>query len=224
MKQLTLFIIAIVFSISSFAQSEQYINAMEGALSQMKEAEEYAAFKQVSNVFERIGMAETTEWLPSYYQAYCNMNMAITQMQEGDMEACVAHLDKAQSALDQANERVESNSELVAMQGYIYQGRIWSDPQVNGPVYAPKSMQALQQAIQMDEANPRPYHLMGQNLYFTPAMWGGGPQAALPHLEKAATAFENFEPVSSIYPSWGEAFNTRLLEQARKKLEAAEKE
>ena len=219
MRHITLIAIGLLFTISIFAQSEQYVAAMESAISRMDTTEAIEDWKTVVNTFERIGQAEEEEWLPQYYQAYSHIRMAITHMQQQNMVECEINIEASQKALDKAKKLAGKNSEIVTLQGYIYQGRIWSNPQQNGPVYSPKASQAIQQAMQMEPGNPRPHHLMGQNLYFTPAQWGGGAKVALPHLKKADEAFENFEPKSSIHPSWGKVFNDWLLEQATAKLE-----
>lgn len=216
MKKVSVIIILILINGILFAQSEKYVQAMTKALSQLDTTKSTEGLQKLSNTFERIALNEKSEWLPSYYQAYCNMIIATAKMQAQDMNACAAHLDKAQTALDVALNIAPKESEIITLQGYIYQGRIWENPMVKGAEYSPKVAQTLQTAIAINADNPRPYYLMGQQLLYTPEFYGGGAKAALPWLEKAAAKFENYQVPSTLHPTWGKAVNHYMLENAQK--------
>jgi cytochrome c-type biogenesis protein CcmH/NrfG len=197
------------------AQNDKYIQAMEHALAPFDTVRAAEGWQKAANQFERIAQSEPGEWLPSYYQAYCHMMLAGIHMQTQRMEACNAHLDQAQAALDAAKALAPQESEVVALQGYIYQGRIWENAMVKGAEYSPKVQQALQTAIALDAANPRPYYLLGQQLLYTPEFYGGGAKVALPWLEKAAAKFEAQQLASALHPRWGQRANAHLLGEAR---------
>jgi hypothetical protein len=73
----------------------------------------------------------------------------------------------------------------------------------------------LEKAIELNENNPRPYYLLGSNLFYTPEAYGGGLAAACPMLKTAKEKFENFAPADSISPDWGEDFNLQLAEKCQ---------
>lgn len=216
MKNAILFTILIFFNGILFAQNAKYTQAMEKAIAQLDTTQSTEGLQKLANTFERIAQNEKKKWLPAYYQAYCNMMIAMNKMQAQDITTCIAHVDKAQAALDIAVNIAPKESEIITLQGYIYQGRIWENPMVKGAEYSPKIQQALQTAIELNPENPRPYYIMGQQLLYTPEFYGGGAKAALPWLEKAATKYENYKIISTLHPSWGKGANNYMLENARK--------
>ncbi len=218
MKKIILFTAFLLINAILFAQSEKYIIAMEKALLQLDTAKTLEGWQKSANTFERIAMIETGEWLPAYYNAYCNMMLALQNMQLQKMDALTAHLDKAQASLDAAIAIAPKEAEIITLQGYIYQGRIWENPMVKGAEFSPKVQEALQTAIAMNPENPRPYYLMGQQLLYTPDFYGGGAKAALPWFEKAEAKFANYEPASKLLPNWGKGTNDYMLENTRKTL------
>ncbi len=215
MKHHLLFAALMLSATLASAQSGKYASAMEQALAPLDTARTAESWQKAANHFERIAQSEPGDWLPGYYQAYSHMMLAVVKMQAQELAACNAHLDQAQAALDAAKALAPQESEIVALQGYIYQGRIWENAMVKGAEYSPKVQQALQTAIALDPANPRPYYLLGQQLLYTPEFYGGGAKAALPWLEKAAERFEAYQAPSSLHPRWGQQVNAHLLERAR---------
>lgn len=216
MKKITFLAFLLALNISGFGQNEKYIQAMEKALATLDTVQTTDGFQKVANTFERIAMNASGEWLPSYYQAYCNMMIATAKMQEQDLMTCMAYLDKAQAALGVAVNIAPKESEIFTLQAYIYQGRIWENPMVKGAEYSPKIQQALQTAIAINPDNPRPHYLMGQQLLYTPEFYGGGAKAALPWLEKAAEKFASYQITSVLHPTWGEQNNHYILENVKK--------
>jgi len=193
---------------------------MEGAIGKMRMAykmetseETIQAFTDAANAFERIAGVEEKEWLPAYYVAYCQLNLAMQYM-EKDSDKIKAHNDLAQAAIDKAKEIAPEESEVHALQGYIYTARIWENPMIKGASYSPLVYQACEKSISLNPDNPRPYFLKGQNTFYTPEFYGGGPAAAKPSLEKASKLFETFEKESALHPDWGSYYCNKLLEQA----------
>ena len=174
-----------------------------------------------ANGFARIAKVESSEWLPNYYEAYSYMRMAIGTM-EKDPSKIDAFLDQAQAAIDIAKTIAGGESEVFALQGYIYQGRIWPNPQQRGAEYTQKCYEALGAAMQINPANPRPYFIIGQNTFFMPEFWGGGVKNAMPLLSEAKEKFTTFKPESPLHPNWGADRNAQLLEQGKASLAAKE--
>ena len=61
--------------------------------------------------------------------------------------------------------------------------------------------------------NPRAYVLLAQNLFYMPAMFGGGKDKAKPIVEKSVQLFETFEPATELDPAWGKSMAVSLLKQ-----------
>ena len=76
-----------------------------------------------------------------------------------------ALLTSAQISVKKADSLSANNSEIIALEGYMYQAMIMINPMVNGAVYGPKSAVTLQKAMVLDANNPRPHYLLGQNLW-----------------------------------------------------------
>ena len=211
MKKLVLNTV-IFLTLSVYGQDSIYFDSMRDALNSMNNIKSLEDFNNVGNIFQRIAEAEKDKWLPYYYTAYVYIILGIKQQ---GAESCDQYLDIAMDNIDKAMELAPDNSELYALLGFIYQGRIIAEPQTRGEIYSPKAAQALKKAMELDESNPRPYYLMGTNLYYTPEAFGGGPAAACPLLSKAKEKYENFVPADSISPDWGKEYNLQLAEKCQ---------
>ena len=167
-----------------------------------------AKMRETANQFERLGNFKKEEWIPRYYQALCLVQLSWS----ADAKERPTILETADKVIKSAMELSKDNSELVSLEGYMYQAMIMINPMTNGAIYAPKSAATLQKAMVLDPNNPRPHYLLGQNTYFTPEMWGGGMEKARPHLEKAVELFAAFKPASEFHPNWGEVPCKMILE------------
>jgi hypothetical protein len=159
MKNSIVFLAAFLMTISTFAQSERYAAMMQKTITEMESTRDGEALKGIANKFERIASAEGKEWLPYYYHAYCNIQMALAAMEKNEGDKLSAFVEKAQISLDKAKGLTTNNSELETMQGYIYMATIWESPMVKGAIYAPKATASYKKAMKLDPKNPRPYML-----------------------------------------------------------------
>lgn len=202
---------AIVFlSLSIYGQDSLYYNSMKDAVDSMNNIKSLEDFNNIANIFDRIAKAEEDKWLPYYYTGYIYVILGFKQQGSGNLDE---YLDIAQENVDKAMEIKPDESELYALQGLLYQARVMVDPQTRGAVYSPQATVALEKAIELDENNPRPYYLLGTNLFYTPEAYGGGVEAACPMLQTAKEKYENFIPADSISPDWGEEYNLQLAEK-----------
>lgn len=217
MRIITTLAILAISVCTCFAQNSKYENAMLKGIEKLSAGFELENYQQALNIFERVAQAEKDKWMPSYYAAYSHIMMATYKMGKGDMNF-QSHVDKAQVYLDAVKGLDKDNSELVTMQGYVYQAMIWSNPEANGMIYAPKAQVTLEKAITLNPENPRPYYLIGQNLFYTPAQWGGGAAPAKKYLTKAKEKYATARPESALHPTWGAAYNDYLIGECDKKL------
>ena len=76
--------------------------------------------------------------------------------------------------------------------------------------------QAIEKAIMLNAENPRAYLQRGISLFYTPEMFGGGKDKAMPVLEMAGKKFAAFKPASSIEPNWGKGAYDFIMGEASK--------
>ena len=169
--------------------------------------------RETANQFERLANYKKTDWLPRYYHALC----LIQYSWSADAKERETILKAAETSIQTGMTLSPDSSEMVALEGYLYQAMIMINPMTNGAIYGPKSAITLQRAEALKPSNPRPPYLLGQNIYFTPEMWGGGMEKARPHLEKAKALFATFEPASELHPNWGQVPCEMILEGKMKK-------
>ncbi|RYY69425.1 MAG: hypothetical protein EOO13_09550 [Chitinophagaceae bacterium] len=213
-----LFILTAAFFISAaslFAQGDKYQSAMKDNLAAIGPAfKNPAELLALANKFERIALAEKTQWLPFYYAAYCQVNYAF--MQQEDKSKIDAWADKATELIKQADMLQPNNSEISCVKSMIATSHLMVDPMQRYMEYGPESQKYLDAAMQQDPTNPRPEMLIGQSLKYTPEQFGGGCKTAKEKLEAAMKKFEAFKPASDLHPNWGVEHTRQLLDECNK--------
>lgn len=207
MKTLATLFLTLIF-LTTNAQSAKYEEAMSKALESLNSASTGDDFINAANTFERIGMNEKNEWLPLYYSAYAYIVVCYVNP---DKEQTDAMLDKAQGFIDRAMEIAPKESELFALQAFLYPARITVDPMARGMEYMGKMNQALDEAIRLNPENPRSYYLRAITTLNMPEGFGGGAANAKPIFETAKEKFDKFIPKTSISPNWGKEQNEQEL-------------
>ena len=207
MKKLIITAIALTMLGNVMAQQPNFESAIKETLSLLDSAKAPADMQQVIGRFTRISQAESNRWEAFYYLAYTQINFCFWE-KDGDKKDAI--LDEAQKSIDKALEINGDKSELFALQGFLYQGRIQVSS-MRGMTYSPKAAEILEKAIKENPENPRAHFLMGQNIYYTPAMFGGGSKNALPKFQKAKELFEKENGKSGIEPKWGGKSNNSML-------------
>src|SRR4030095_13774565 len=150
------------------------------------------------NSFERIANAEKTQWLPYYYAALCNVNIAnnLFQMQQSTKIDPV--MDKAEPLMNKAMELEKNNSELLLLKKMYSTGRMMADPMNRYMTYGPAATDALETAKSLDPNNARVYLMEGIDKFYTPVEFGGSKEEGKKLFEEAAKKFEIAKPASSI--------------------------
>jgi len=199
-------LVAFVFVASG--QDEKYTNAMNSAIAGINQSQTNAGLMDAANQFERIGISEKDKWLPFYYASYAYI---VASYQEQDLAKKDQYLDKAQQLLDNAFELSGKESELFALQAFLYPSRIIADPMARGVECLGKMNWSLDKAIELNPENPRSYYLRAITLLNMPEAFGGGAEVARPHFEKAKEKFDLFTPESALSPNWGKELNEAEL-------------
>lgn len=197
---------------SAMAQQPNFENAMKETLTMYNSAKTVTDLQTAASRFERIAITESTRWEPLYYHAFAYINISFSE-KEGDKKDAL--LDIAQKSIDKAFENKGDKSELYALQGFLYQGRIQVSA-LRGMTYSQKASEILEKALKENPKNPRALFLLGQNIYFTPKMFGGGSQNALPKFQAAKVLFDSEIGNTGILPQWGAISNKQMIESCLK--------
>lgn len=204
--------IALFMSVACFAQTDKYIAVMKESIALQDSAKTKEDMLALSNTFERIAKAEKNKWQPYYYAALQQI-LRCYRMQGPEAKNIDTELNRADELLAYAEVISPNNSELVCLKSMIATGRMMVDPMTLSQTYGPKAAELLTQAIKLNPNNPRAYLLLGQNIFYTPAAFGGGKEKAKPIIEKSILLFETFEPATELDPMWGKSMATLLLKQ-----------
>lgn len=170
-------------------------------------------YKQAAAYFEDLSANNPSHWLGLYYEALCYIHASHDVEKDKDKDDM---LDKAQLLIDKALKNHPEESEMLALQAFLYQSRIEVNPQMRGMSYSSKAETSLKKAAEINDKNPRAWSLLGYNLFYTPVLFGGGAEKALPLFLKARDKYKVFTPVMPFYPHWGESENQQMIAECRK--------
>ncbi len=186
-----------------------YLKEMQTNIKQLYKAKKFSAFKVLAKNFRTIADGEKTKWIPYYHAAYCGIVAAYLTQEKFATEDL---LNQAQQCLDKAFAMRPNHSELLALQGFLYQARIRVNPQQRHKEYTQKAIQTLDQARFADPKNPRASFLTGQFLESLPKEWGGGKtKNSCKHFKEAKEKFDTYKPKSEFSPNWGKDANEKML-------------
>ena len=174
MKPVIVFLFLMV-TLAVYGQNERYLGAMQKNMQALGAARTPEAMLEVVHTFERIGNAEKNQWLPFYYASVAQVWHAfmLNEVKQFDLLA-----DKAEAFLKRAEEMEKNNSEIVLVKAMIASLRMVVDPMTRFMQYSQLSARLVEEAKQLDPANPRPYLWQAQGHTRTPEQFGGGCAAA----------------------------------------------
>jgi hypothetical protein len=188
---------------SAVAAPAGYTELLGATIAQVMNTGDAAELKALAAKLERAAAVAPADWLPRYYQAYALLINVFQSKEDGDAKD--ATLDQAEVALAQARKLKGDESELLTLQAYIYQARLGVSPMLRSMEYSHLMTKTVAQAKALNPANPRPYLVGANNVYYTPSMFGGGAEPAKPLYEEAKAKYAAFRPASPLAPSWGES-------------------
>ena len=205
-------LLASTFSLS-MAQNAEFESTMKEIVDSIQTAKWGTDLTPYANQLERIASAETKEWLPTYWAAYCYM---VKSYAEPVNEKKDLFLEKAETLVATADKLSPKNDEIEVLKANIASARMAVDPQNRWQKYGPISGKALKTAQAINPQNPRAKLLEAQSVFYTPEAYGGGKQKALPLLNDAIDKFAKFKPDTAIMPNWGEMVAKFMLNEASK--------
>ena len=213
MKKIFLLTVVAFFVTGTFAQSEKYIANMKSNIAAID-----SSFKNpqnlldLANKFERIAVAEKTQWLAYYYAALCQVNYSFMEQDKTKIDAIA---DKATELIDKAEALQPKNSEISCIKSMIASSHMMVNPMQRFMEYGPEAQSFIDAAMQQDPTNPRPEYLKGQGLKYTPEQFGGGCATAKPVLQSSLAKYSTFKPASEIHPNWGKQRVEMLISECK---------
>lgn len=182
------------------ANDEKYVEAMQKNIKAIYEANSIESYQQSVNAFERIASGEKSHWEPLYYVAFGNLMMANLTTQNDKKDG---YLDRAMEAIDQARAVKQDESEIVALEGFVYMLRIGVDPQNRGMEYAPQAVATFNRAVALNPENPRALALLAQMQFGTAQFFNSPTTEACEINGRAADKFETYKANNALAPVWG---------------------
>ena len=202
----------IILSLASFgcllavsAQTEKYTKAMTEKVAAIDTTWETEKLKELSAAFERIALAEKTQWHPYYYAALAQVNAGLSMSMSGALPADKADpiADKAEELIGKAEMLSKDNSEIFIIKKMITNLRMAPGEMSRYMKYGPEGATALEMARILNPENPRVYLLEAQDKFFTPEQFGGSKTEARKLFEEAQKKFEAYKPANAFDPDWG---------------------
>ncbi len=205
-------ILLLAFCSGLIYASDKYTQVMQSNIEVLYQAANLESLQQSVNSFERIGNAEKDKWEPFYYASFGYIMMA-TRQEDGIKKD--GYLDKAAEILKRAAAQKPNDSEIVALEGFIYMIRVTVDPATRGQQYSGLAMQTFGKAISLNPENPRALSLMAQMEYGTAQFFNASTDKACATGRQAAEKFESFRSDNPLAPQWGKESALRFLQQCQ---------
>jgi len=201
MKTITLIMIALTISGTLYAGNPKYDKAMENALKQLNQCKNTDDFNAVSNTFKMIANAEKSEWLPLYYHAYSQIIMSF--LEHADKVKKDAYLDVAESDINQLLANQTNESEVHALQGFMYTARLVVDPANRGQKYMGLSGQSVGKALAINKTNPRAQYILLSNELGMAGFFGNDTSQYCDRINDLLENWEVYNESPKFYPKWG---------------------
>lgn len=196
-------ILIAVIILSSFQQlqpqNEKFSMAMMANIEKAKTANAAADYQELANNFERIAMAEKSEWTPWYYAAFYNL---VLNFQEPDASKKTKYLSLARQQIESGLKINPGETELMVLKVMSYYGELAIDP-TKGLSVLDEANALIDRAKAINPDNPRIYLEQAEAIYNMPVEFGGGKDKAMPVLLVAKQKFDTFVPVNQWAPNWG---------------------
>jgi hypothetical protein len=210
MKKTIIVLVATVFSLASYAQSDRYAAFMKKNLDALDSANSPEMLLKLANDFERVAQSEKTAWQPAYHAAYSLVMRAFNTSNTAEIDPSC---DKADALLAQAEAITGPHSEISTLRAMVLQARMRVDGS-RGMSMGPKATQILAEALlQKPAGNPRALMQMSQMKFYTPEAFGGSRTAAIDMLKKSIAAYDGFVPADEFGPRWGKQYAIGLLKE-----------
>jgi hypothetical protein len=212
MKTITLFFLMFI-SIATMANDEKYFEQMGKQIQAVYTAKTMEEFQSAINALDRIASAEKTKWEPYYYSAFGSIMMATRETESSKKDA---YLDQALASVEKGKGIAASESELVALEGFVHMIRVTVDPASRGQQYSGLAMQTFGKALGMNPNNPRAMSLLAQMQFGTAQFFKQQPTEACETARKAMGLFEvGTKSDNPLAPQWGKEMTAGLVQNCK---------
>ncbi|NOU18149.1 MAG: hypothetical protein HOO91_11395 [Bacteroidales bacterium] len=212
MKKLFFLAFFLLSCILGNGQDDKFSKAMLANMEKAKSAYTSSDLQELSANYERIALAEQTQWTAWYYAAY--YYLAANYM-ETDVAKKKNYLDHAQNCVDEGVKLKPEESELLVLKVMILYGLMAVDQTIAMETY-PKTVELLEQAKSLNPDNPRIYLTQAEAIYNMPVEFGGGKEKAKSTLQIAKEKFDKYTPANILDPNWGKERCEMLLGECQK--------
>jgi tetratricopeptide (TPR) repeat protein len=215
MKKSILILITTLSLFAYKAQSQTVDSALTQTYNMFGNAKVYPQMLAASNQFKLIARQWPDNWITNYYAAW---SIAVTSYAEPNSDKKDAMLDEADTYFKKIEKMDSTNDEVAVLAAFIASARISVAPMSRYGTYGKISHNYLDLATKINPNNPRIYYMRGNALFYTPKMFGGGPDKALPLYEKAASLFPN-DSQDIEKPHWGMKINQDKIDECHKEID-----
>jgi hypothetical protein len=205
-----------VFAIK--AKSQSVDTSLMDTYKTFEAAKTYPQYLLASNQFKLIAKQNPSYWLANYYAAW---SIAILSFQEPKKENKDPMLDEADAFFNKIESMDSTNDEVAVVGGLLAQARLSVAPSSRHGKYGAIANAYFATAKKLNPNNPRIYYLEGNSLFYTPKLFGGGPEKALPLYEKAEQLFadDTGNMLKDIRkPFWGKEVDEDMIKQCHEKI------
>jgi tetratricopeptide (TPR) repeat protein len=211
MKKTILMLLIVLLAIANISKiyADDYSEAILKAKKNLKGISDLTDRTKVLKVrgdFERILQLKKNEWMVDYYLAYVDLLLSYSYMNmetgKNDNDNLKKYTESAINLLDKATVLKDDFAEAYILKMSAQGVRWMYEPDKMNDIIA-KISEAKETAKKLETDNPRFYLVDGTAVYYTPEMFGGGVDKALPILEKSWDLFQTYKPKNETYPDWG---------------------
>lgn len=201
MKRTTILLFTLLIAAAATGQNEKYYQKMGETLGQFGSSSTVEDFQNLANQFHVIASVETTEWLPLYYEAHCYVLMSFMDQQESAVRD--GYLDRAESLIDQMEEKAPDEAEVYVMKAFYHTGRLVIDPPGRAMITTPMVNAAIEKALSLEPDNPRARFLLISNEMGTAQYFGSDTAPICEKARQLLQSWDDYQLKSPIYPNWG---------------------
>ena len=217
-KLFFIFAIACNFLFTVKGKSQSVDTSLMETYTAFEAAKTYPQYLFASNQFKLIAKQNPNYWLANYYAAW---SIAILSYQEPTKDNRDPMLDEADAFFKKIESMDSTNDEVAVLGGLLAQARLSVAPASRHGKYGAIANAYFATAKKLNPNNPRLYYLQGNSLFYTPKLFGGGPEKALPLYQKAEQLFadDTGNMLKDIHkPYWGKEVNEYMMKQCHEKM------
>lgn len=218
MKTLLLIPCTLLLLFSTTGKAQSVDTSLTQTYSAFEAAKTYPQYLLASNQFKLIAKQDPQYWVANYYAAW---SIAVISYQETNKDNRDLMLDEADAFFKKIEPMDSTNDEVAVLGGLLAQARLSVAPASRHGKYGAIANAYFATAKKLNPNNPRIYYLEGNSLFYTPKLFGGGAEKALPLYEKAQQLFAD-DPNAMVKdirtPYWGKEVNEDMIKKCHEKI------